>query len=143
MASKSKNLRKLEKAIADGDERLRPQLRRRLRAMEKLRRELQRQIRQLHAIRTMVKRAQVPLLYELDLSRKLSKTIRALDAELAEAVKAKAKDREKELVRRMRRRDADAQSRLKDVERRAKKADEIEDRWEQVCKELLKLSKSP
>ncbi len=143
MASKSKNLRKLEKAIKDGDDQLRPQLRRRLRAMEKLRRELQRQIRQLHAIRTMIKRTQVPLLYELDLSRKLSKTIRELDDELAEAVKAKAKDREKELVRRMRRRDADAQSRLKDVERRAKKADEIEDRWEQVCKELLKLSKSP
>ncbi len=142
MASKSKSLRKLERAVKDSDAVLRPQLRRRLRAMERMTRELRAQIRRLHAIRTLVKRTQVPLLEDLKLTRELIKAIQDIDAEIVAAHKAKSPAREKELGRRLRRRDADAGMRLKAIDRRRTKAEEIEKLWTDLQKDLARLSKA-
>lgn len=141
MASKSKMLRKLEMEVRKGNKEMRPALRERLRLMERTVRELRTQIRRLQNIRYQIKRTQIPLLEDLKLSERLVDTIKDLDKEMVQAVKAKDRAREKELTRRFRRRDSDAQTQMSNIGRRKRRMEDIEKRWVEVMKALDKLSK--
>ncbi|GMG81949.1 hypothetical protein LNKW23_11620 [Paralimibaculum aggregatum] len=140
MASKSKSLRKLEAGVRDTNKRMRPEMRARLRQVERMVRDLRAQIRRLHNIRTQIKRNQIPLLEDLKLTERLIGTIKDIDKEHAEAVKAKNRLREKEMLRRYRRRDTDGAQMLRNLDKRSRKLEDIDEAWVAVLKELEKLS---
>ncbi|MGF1445133.1 MAG: hypothetical protein ACFBRM_02920 [Pikeienuella sp.] len=142
MPTKSKTLRKLEKAMKTGEKELQPQLRARLRNMERMVRELRKQIRQLYKIRTLVNRNHRFLGDDLKVARELVGRIQEIDKEWAEADKSKDKERAKEMWRRMRRRDVDANTRLGDLKRRTTRAELIETKWDEIRKALAKLAEA-
>ena len=137
---KSKEIAELRARTRQGEEAESPELRYRLREAERLIREMRAAIKEARNIITQEKRCYRHLFNDIKLAKVLIREIDSLEAEMADAVKAKDAGREKEARQRLRRRDKDAVLRVRMLDRRTRKTAEVRERVELLRRRIRKIS---
>lgn len=140
MAFKSRKLKELDEQIAFGEKSNHKMLVEGLMRIERLTRELRGLIRRSGNVRTQIKRARRHLERDIHIAEMLSKTMHGLEKELVEAERGRDRERARELNKRVRRRDKDAELRLSYLARRTKAVKDMEKETAEILKVLRKLS---
>lgn len=140
MAFKSRRLKELKEQITLGEKTQRKQFVEGLMRVERLMRELRALNRRSAGVRSAVKRATRHLDRDLHAAKQLEHTMDGIEKEIAEAERARNKDRLRELNKRVRRRDRDASLRLTYLARRTKALRDMDKEMSEILKAMKKFN---